>query len=185
MFSAFLATFAHRCSSLCQHSHPGAAGSHSLSSPILPLTQSSHSSLSQREDSKPHPFRISAFNEDEPAPLSKQLLSDSVRLEQAPRVTQFSHLPKEINKQAVLPCEDVPPASSTVRTFRRNPREVIVGTGTEDFPRLSPALTCPGDRPSGHSSCDGRVAPRPLPSLEYILVTGQVLNLSAPQFPHL
>lgn len=52
-------------------------------------------------------------NTDEAEPLSKQLLSDSARPKRAPGVTEFSHLPREISKCAVLPREEVPPASST------------------------------------------------------------------------
>lgn len=75
---------------------------------------------------------------DEPEPPSKQLLSDSVRLKQAPGGTEFSHLPKEINKRVVRPCEDVPPASSTVGTFRRHPRDDVLGSDTRTS--LNPVL---------------------------------------------
>lgn len=39
------------------------------------------------------------------------------------------------------------------------------------------ALSCLADLPLGHSSCEGRVAPRPLPSLRYTLFTKQLLNI--------
>lgn len=75
-------------------------------------------------------------NTDEAEPLSKQLLSDSVRLKQASGVTEFSHLPKEINKRAVLPCEDVPPASSTAQSgpFRQNSQERHSGQCRAELP---------------------------------------------------
>lgn len=156
------------------------AGSPSASWPILPLTKSLPSSflqgrtpsLTHSEDQPP--------SHDEPEPPSKQLLSDSVRLKQAPGGTEFSHLPKEINKRVVRPCEDVPPASSTVGTFRRHPRHDVLGSDTRTC--LNPVLQGAAQKtlPPVTAPVRGRVAPRPLPSLRCAPSTKQVLNLSAP-----
>lgn len=96
-------------------------------------------------------------NTDGAQPLSKQLLSDSVRPKQAPGVTEFSHLPEEINKRAVLPCEDGPPASRAAQSAHSGtaPRENVLGSGTKHFLKPNAALCCPGDPPSGRSSHGG------------------------------
>lgn len=152
--------------------------------PVLPLTNHCTVLFSKGRISSLTHSEEQPSNRDEPEPLSKQLHSDSMRLKQASGVTEFSHLPKEINKCAVLPREDVPPASSTGKTFRRKPREEIPGSGTQSFLRQNAAMSCPEDPPSGHLHVRGRVAPRPLPSLRCTLCTGQVLNLSAPLLLH-
>lgn len=142
-----------------------------------------HSSVLQREDSSLTHSECLPSNQDEPEPLSKQLLSDSVRLKQAPGVTEFSHLPKEINKRAVRPCEHVPPSSNTVRTFRRNPGEDVLGSDTQDF--LKPSLQEAAQKtlPLGIAPVRGRVAPRTLPSLTCTLPSRYLASLHL--FPHL
>lgn len=96
-------------------------------------------------------------NTDEAEPLSKQLLSDSMRLKQAPGVTEFSHLPKEMNKRAALPCEDVPPASRTAQPAHSGttPWENVLASGTKDFLKPSAALSRPADPPSGRAPWEG------------------------------
>lgn len=82
-------------------------------SPALPPAKSLQPwSPRGRNPSLPHSEQWPP-NTDEAESLSKQLLSDSVRPKRAPGVTEFSHLPQEVSKSAVLPREEVPPASST------------------------------------------------------------------------
>lgn len=106
-----------------------------------------------------------------------------MRLKQAPGVTEFSHLPKEINKRAVRPWEHGPPASNTVRTFRRNPREDVLGSDTQDF--LKPSLQEAAQKtlPPGIAPVRGRVAPRTPPSLTCTLPSRYLVSLHL--FPHL
>lgn len=87
-------------------------------------------------------------NKDEPEPLSKQLLSNSMRLKQAPGVTEFSHLPREISKYAFLQRE-VPPASSMA--CGQKPRE-------DDLPQAK----CYAELPS-EPSHEGQRGNWPLP----------------------
>ncbi|KAL4675928.1 hypothetical protein H8959_010073 [Pygathrix nigripes] len=66
-----------------------------------------------------------------------------------------------------------------VTTFRPNPREDILDSGTEDFLTQSAGLSCPADPPSGSPNVRGRV------TLEFLTLTRQVLNVSAAQLLHL
>lgn len=66
-----------------------------------------------------------------------------------------------------------------VKTFRPNPREDILDSGTEDFLTQSAGLSCPADPPSGALNMRGRV------TLEFLPLMRQVLNVSAAQLLHL
>lgn len=71
-------------------------------------------------------------NKDESEPLSKQLLSNSMRLKQAPGVTEFSHLPREISMLSFRVKSLLPPAWHVGRS-----------QGKMTFLRPSAMLSCP------------------------------------------
>lgn len=129
-----------------------------LPSPVLPLATSLQLWPPKGRISSLTHSEYQPSNTDEAEPLCKQLLSDSVRPTQVPGVTEFSHLPKEINKRAVLPREDVPPASSTAQSGHSGttPGEDVPGSGTKDFLKPSGAWAAQQAVPRGPPHARGQ-----------------------------
>lgn len=124
-------------------------------SPALPPAKSLQPwSPRGRNPSLPHSEQRPP-NTGEAEPLSKQLLSDSVRPKRAPGVTEFSHLPREISVRPFHVKRSLLPPARHRRDAQAQPRERRSGQWHRGPPQAKWRPSPPPGRPSGPSPREG------------------------------